>query len=158
MHTSWTTTHVETDGLDVQGLDRGASFMEVGSPVGKKLFYLQCRRSEHVTPQAFLAESDEFGLSKLHFRSSKVVMSLATSTTNLAELFTGFFHFNAFEFNWCLHALCVRVNGTSGDGVDKKKLMTSTRAVVRRGSLRSQAQLVRKCTQAGRQHMWKQMA
>ena len=72
MHTSWTTTHVETDGLDVQGLVRGASFMEVGSPVGKKPFYLQCRRSEHVTPQAFLGESEEFGLCKLHFRSSKM--------------------------------------------------------------------------------------
>ena len=45
--------------------------MEVGSPVVKKRFYIIRRSSEHVTPQAFLGASEEFGLCKLHFQKQQ---------------------------------------------------------------------------------------
>ena len=46
--------------------------MEVGFPSLEEALLPKRRSSEHVTPQAFLGESEEFGVRKLHFRSSKM--------------------------------------------------------------------------------------
>ena len=55
-----------------QGLVRGASLMEVSSPALKKDFYLMCRGSEHVTPQAFLGSLKSLDYASCIFRSSKM--------------------------------------------------------------------------------------
>ena len=108
--------------------------------------YTTCNRHRRRSLQWCRISSSSEELCETKFEEDATRLREPANTQSLAELFTGFYHFQDLEFNWCLHALCVCVclNGTSGEVADKKKLMTSTRAVVRRGSFRSQAQLGKK--------------